>query len=83
MWRRVAGGLNSTAAASRCSIALRPLLLPGKGKGVAKPGRNELAEMWRAAASLERLDVKARKQLGEALLKPLAAARCRRTASGR
>jgi hypothetical protein len=70
MWRRVAGGLNAplqNALADR----LRPALLPGKGKGGVKPGANELAEMWRAAASLERLDGKQKEQLGQALLKPL------------
>src|SRR4029077_12180476 len=50
---------------------LRPALLPTKGKAGVKPGANELAEMWRAAASLERLDGKQKEGLGEALLKPL------------
>lgn len=70
MWRRVAGGLHAqlqNALADR----LRPVLLPGKAKGTVKPGANELAEMWRAAASLERLDVKLKEQLGQSLLKPL------------
>ncbi|MCS6851844.1 MAG: hsp70 family protein [Gemmataceae bacterium] len=70
MWRRVAGGLPAplqTALADR----LRPALLTGKGKGGVKPLANELAEMWRAAASLERLDVKTKEALGQALLKPL------------
>ena len=43
----------------------------GKGKAGAKPAANELAEMWRAVASLERLDVKQKEALGAALLKPL------------
>ncbi|MBY0527884.1 MAG: hsp70 family protein [Gemmataceae bacterium] len=70
MWRRVAGGLNPSlqqALADR----LRPMLLPGKGKAGIKPGANELAEMWRAAASLERLDVKQKEAMGQALLKTL------------
>src|SRR5207248_1745860 len=50
---------------------LRPVLLPAKGKATIKPNANELAEMWRAAASLERLDVKQKEALGQALLKPL------------
>src|SRR5205085_7299892 len=70
LWRRVAGGLNPTLQRS-LSDRLRPALLPGKGKGGVKPNANELAEMWRAAASLERLDVKAMEELGDALLKPL------------
>jgi len=69
MWRRVAGGLNP-----QLQLALadrqRPLLLPSKGKGsIIKPGANELAEMWRAVASLERLDVKQKENLGQALLR--------------
>src|SRR5262249_44076030 len=41
------------------------------GKGTVKPGANELAEMWRAAASLERLDPKHKESLGQTLLKSL------------
>ncbi|MFO0851064.1 MAG: Hsp70 family protein [Gemmataceae bacterium] len=71
MWRRVAGGLN--AALQQALFAkLRPVLLPAKGKGVSRPGANELAEMWRAAAALERLDAKTRQQLGEELLRQVA-----------
>jgi hypothetical protein len=70
MWRRVAGGLHG-ALQNSLADRLRPVLLPGKGKGTVKPGANELAEMWRAAASLERLDVKLKEQLGQTLLKPL------------
>ena len=68
MWRRVAGGLNATlqqALADR----LRPTLLPAKGKGAPKPGANELAEMSRTVASLERLSPNLKEQLGQALLK--------------
>ncbi len=68
MWRRVAGGLN-TALQQTLFERMRPFLLPGKGRAVVKPGANELAELWRAAASLERLDPKVKTQLGEALLK--------------
>lgn len=70
MWRRVAGGLNASLQQSLFD-RLRPMLIPGKGKAVVKPGANELAEMWRAAASLERLDAKHKEALGQALLKPL------------
>ena len=70
MWRRVAGGLN---APLQNTLYQPPaaVLLPAKGKDVVKPGANELAEMWRAAASLERLDVKQKDALGEALLQDL------------
>jgi hypothetical protein len=70
MWRRVAGGLN-TALQRSLFDRLRPVLLPAKGKATARPNANELAEMWRAAASLERLDVRQKETLGQALLKPL------------
>ncbi|MSR52193.1 MAG: molecular chaperone DnaK [Gemmataceae bacterium] len=71
MWRRVAGGL-STAIQNTLMNRLRPILLPVKGKAVVKPGANELAEMWRAAASLERLDVKTKETLGNALIRQVA-----------
>src|SRR5262249_7092415 len=70
MWRRVAGGLITPLQQSLFD-RLRPVLLPAKGKAVVRPGANELAEMWRTAASLERLDVKHKEALGQALLKPL------------
>jgi hypothetical protein len=68
MWRRVAGGL-STAIQNTLMTRLRPVLLPPKGKAAVKPGANELAEMWRAAASLERLDVKTKEALGANVLR--------------
>jgi hypothetical protein len=70
MWRRVAGGLNVALQRSLFD-RLRPVLLPARGKSVTRPNPNELAEMWRAAASLERLDVRQKELLGQALLKPL------------
>lgn len=70
MWRRVAGGLN-TQYQQALFNRLKPVLLPGKGKNVARPQANELTEMWRAAASFERLDVKTKELLGQTLLKSL------------
>ncbi len=67
MWRRVAGGLN-TALQQTLWTRLRPVLLPAKGKPAPRPGANELTEMWRAAASLERLDARTRQALGEELI---------------
>jgi hypothetical protein len=67
MWRRVAGGLNP-AHQQALFERLRPVLVPGKSKPPARPGANELAEMWRCASSLERLDVRLKEQLGAALL---------------
>ena len=69
MWRRVSGGLN-TALQQALFSRLRPALLPVKGKQFSRPPANEYAEMWRAAATLERLDAKTREQLGAAVLKP-------------
>jgi hypothetical protein len=68
MWRRVAGGLNGALQRSLYD-RLRPALLPSKN--APRPGPNELAEMWRAAASLERLEAKQKEALGNALLKSL------------
>ncbi len=73
MWRRVAGGLKLELQNTLYN-RLRPMLLPSKGKQIARPGANELTEMWRAAASLERIDAKQKEQLGGALLK-----QCRRS----
>ncbi len=67
MWRRAAGGLNAALQQSLWA-RLRPVLLPTKGKPAPRPGANELAEMWRAAASLERLDSRTKQALGEELL---------------
>ncbi len=72
MWRRVAGGL-ATPVQNSLFGRMRPVLLPGKAK-TAKPAANEYSEMWRAAASLERLDLKTKEQLGETVLKT-----CRRS----
>lgn len=72
MWRRVAGGL-TPAVQNTLLGRLRATLLPGKSKA-SKPPANEYTEMWRAAASLERLDLKTKEQLGEAALKS-----CRRS----
>ncbi|MCI0463469.1 MAG: molecular chaperone DnaK, partial [Gemmataceae bacterium] len=68
MWRRVAGGLNAQLQATLFN-RLRPALLPARGKTGVKASANELAEMWRAAASLERLDLKQKEALGETLLR--------------
>lgn len=70
MWRRVAGGLPTPWQQSLFE-RVRPILLPGKGKSPPKPGANELAEMWRAIAALERLDPAIKVQLGDALVKQL------------
>lgn len=70
MWRRVAGGLTS-ALQKTLFDRLRPALLPSKGKAGYKPGANEYAEMWRASAALERLDVRHKVALAEALMRQI------------
>jgi molecular chaperone DnaK (HSP70) len=70
MWRRVSGGLGANLQ-QQLFDRVRPALLPAKGKVAVKPNPNEFAEMWRAAASFERLDVKHKVALGEALMKSL------------
>jgi DNA-K related protein/Hsp70 protein len=68
MWRRVSAGLN-TSLQNTLYNRLRPVLLPAKNKLISKPPANEYTEMWRAAASLERIDPKQKEQLGAALVK--------------
>ncbi len=70
MWRRVAGGLNG-ALQQALFARLKLILLPSKAKAPMKPSANELTEMWRAAASLERLEAKTKEQLGDALVAQL------------
>jgi hypothetical protein len=67
MWRRVAGGLNG-ALQQALWARLKLALLPQKGKPAPKVHPNELVEMWRAAASLERLDAKTKEFLGDTLV---------------
>ncbi len=68
MWRRVSGGLNGSLQKTLFN-RLRPSLISSKGKKTPKPPAEELAEMWRLAAALERLDAKTKELLGNNLLK--------------
>jgi molecular chaperone DnaK (HSP70) len=76
LWRRVAAGL-SRPHHEEIARRLTPLLLPSKGGGPAKkanrprPEAHETAEMWRCAASLERVAVEVKESLGETLLRDL------------
>jgi hypothetical protein len=76
LWRRVAAGLNR-AHHEEIYRRLAPFLLPGKAGAPAKKGgrprpeAHETAEMWRCAASLERLAPDLKAPLGEVLLKEL------------
>jgi molecular chaperone DnaK (HSP70) len=74
LWRRVAAGL-SRPHHEEIFRRLAPFLVPVKGSSPAKkagrpkPEAHELAEMWRCAASLERLGPDAKESLGDALWK--------------
>jgi hypothetical protein len=76
LWRRVAAGL-SRPHHEEISRRLLPFLVPPKGANPAKkasrprPEPHELAEMWRCAASLERLGSEIKESLGDVLSKEL------------
>jgi hypothetical protein len=76
LWRRVSAGLNR-AHHDEIYRRLAPFLLAPKGGSAAKkltrpkPEAHELAEIWRCAASLERLDSKLKEPLGDLLANEL------------
>ncbi len=76
LWRRVAAGL-SRQHHDEIYRRIAPFLLPAKGStparksGRPKPEPHELAEMWRCAASLERLAPEIKEGLGGPLVKEL------------
>jgi hypothetical protein len=76
LWRRVAAGL-SRQHHDEIYRRISPFLLPAKGTspskkaGRPKPEPHELAEMWRCAASLERLGADVKEGPGNALAKEL------------
>ena len=77
LWRRVAAGLNR-AHHEEIHRRLVPLLLPPRGGPSSKkatrprPEPHELAEMWRCASALERLDSSLKGPLGDALARDIA-----------
>ncbi len=75
MWRRVAAGLNR-AHHDEIHRRIAPLILPGKPGSTKKLARpkveaHELAEIWRCAASLERLPGNLKEPLGDTLSKEI------------
>jgi molecular chaperone DnaK (HSP70) len=68
LWRRLSAGLSPNLQLNLLE-RLRPILLPGKAGAAFKPNANELAEMWRMAASLERLEPKLKELLAAQLLR--------------
>ncbi|MBV8760838.1 MAG: hsp70 family protein [Deltaproteobacteria bacterium] len=71
VWRRIAGGL-AKGQQEQIYDRLAQLLLPSakqaKKLADAKPSKQELAEMWRAVASLERLQIPFKVKLGDELM---------------
>lgn len=75
LYRRVAGGLNQNQQ-MEVFRKICPWLLPQKKTPPGpKPSPHELAEMWRLAASLERLDASSKEALGNAVLERLSRGR--------
>jgi len=75
-WRRIAGGLakgQQDQIYDRLAKLLLPNPLQAKKLTDAKPSKQELAEMWRAVASLERLPVHNKLKLGDELMRRLEA----------
>jgi molecular chaperone DnaK (HSP70) len=74
VWRRISGGLLATQQ-EQIYDRLATLLLPNprqqKKLAEVKASRQELGEMWRAVASLERISVAAKIKLGDELLRRL------------
>jgi molecular chaperone DnaK (HSP70) len=72
VWRRIAGGL-SAGQQEQIYDRLGGLLLPGakqqKKLAEVKASRQELGEMWRAVASLERLAIAHKLKLGDELMR--------------
>ena len=73
-WRRIAGGLakgQQDQIYDRLAKLLLPNPLQAKKLTEARPSKQELAEMWRAVASLERLPVAHKHKLGDELMRRL------------
>jgi molecular chaperone DnaK (HSP70) len=70
-WRRIAGGLakgQQEQIYDRLAKLLLPNPLQAKKLTEARPSKQELAEMWRAVASLERLPPHHKQKLGDELM---------------
>ena len=74
-WRRIAGGLaqgQQDQIYDRVAQLLLPSAKQAKKLAEAKPSKQEVAEMWRAAASMERLQLGSKLKLGDELVQRLA-----------
>ncbi|HEX7699682.1 MAG TPA: Hsp70 family protein, partial [Kofleriaceae bacterium] len=70
-WRRIAGGLlkgQQEQIYDRLAQLLLPSTKQAKKLAEAKPSKQELAEMWRATASMERLQISIKAKLGDELI---------------
>ncbi|HEX7843394.1 MAG TPA: Hsp70 family protein, partial [Kofleriaceae bacterium] len=73
-WRRIAGGLakgQQDQIFDRLAKLLLPNPLQAKKLTEARPSKQELAEMWRVVASLERLPIASKLKLGDELMRRL------------
>jgi len=71
VWRRIAGGLakgQQEQIYDRIAQLLLPSAKQAKKLAEAKPSKQELAEMWRAIASMERLQIPFKVKLGDELI---------------
>ena len=72
LWRRIAGGLSRTQQ-DELWKRVAPLIVPSQKRVDRKlPSPQEAAEIWRAVAACERLDVRKKTELGDTLLELLA-----------
>ena len=72
VWRRIAGGLaagQQEQIYDRLAILLLPSARQQKKLSEIKPSKQELGEMWRAVASLERIPVAHKLKLGDELMR--------------
>jgi molecular chaperone DnaK (HSP70) len=69
LWRRISGGLSRNQQ-EEIWKRVAPLVLPSAKKVLERkpPGPQEAAEIWRALAACERLEVKKKIELGDAVL---------------
>jgi molecular chaperone DnaK (HSP70) len=71
VWRRIAGGLvkgQQDQIYDRLAQLLLPSAKQAKKLAEAKPSKQELAEMWRAIASMERIQAAYKLKLGDELI---------------
>jgi molecular chaperone DnaK (HSP70) len=68
LWRRLAGGLDRKVQAALLKGLLPVLGLSKRRKDAVPPSANELVQIWMLAASLERVPLRAKRDVGEHIL---------------